>query len=175
MNVLIAYASKYGATQEIAQRVGEVLERGGAHVDVRPAEDVTSVQGFGAVVIGSGVYSANWLPDAVELLESFQDDLSSKAVWLFSSGPTAEGDPAEVLGGWTFPANLQPLIDSIHPKNVALFAGKIDANKLSLEDWLSNRSMRGVVGDYRDWQTIEAWGERISQSLGVPTPPVQAG
>lgn len=173
MNVLIAYASKYGATREIAERIAEILERGGARANVHPAEDVTSLRDYDAVVIGSGVYSANWLPEASELLESFEEDLATKPVWIFSDGPTTEGDPVEALGGWTHPTSLQPLIDSVQPEGVALFAGKIDADKLALEDWLLNRSMRGIVGDYRDWDTIGAWAGHIAKRLVALAPPVQ--
>ena len=79
----------------------------------------------------------------------------------------------EVLGGWTYPENLRPFIDDIKPKAVTLFAGKIDADKLNLGDWLLNRSMRGVVGDYRDWDVIEAWAEQIAHILSAQAPPVQ--
>jgi menaquinone-dependent protoporphyrinogen oxidase len=55
MRVLVTAASRYGATGEIAQAIGEVFtERGWAAVVV-PPEQVQGIDGFDAVVLGSAV------------------------------------------------------------------------------------------------------------------------
>lgn len=173
MPVLIAYASRYGATREIAEAVGTVLRERGLAVDVRPAGEVGRLAGYRAVVLGSALYSGSWLEDAREFLESFQDELGRLPLWLFSSGPTAPGDPVEALGGWRYPEELRGLIAGLRPQDVALFAGKIDPDGLTLQDWLINRSIRGVNGDFRNWARIEAWAGGIADRLeaGVPDPP----
>jgi menaquinone-dependent protoporphyrinogen oxidase len=160
-NVLVAYASKYGATKEIAECVAQVLRRDGISVDVEEAESVSSLHPYEAVIMGSSVYFSNWLPEASELLESFQDELSQKPVWLFSSGLAVIGEPK----GWLFPETLQPLVKKINPKDVVLFGGKVDAEQLSLDDWLINPSLRVEAGDYRNWAEIEAWAQRIAHNL----------
>lgn len=168
MPTLIAYASRYGSTREIAEVLGRELRGAGLAVDVRPAGEVARIEGYRAVVLGSALYSGGWLEDARELLESFQDDLAARPVWLFSSGPTVPGDPAEALGGWTYPEDLHALVARVRPRDIALFAGKIDPDALNLQDWLINRSMRGVAGDYRSWPRIEAWAQHIADALTLP-------
>lgn len=163
--VLVAYASKYGSTQEIAETVGRVLMALGQTAEVRPADDVVTLETYDAVVLGSAVYSGDWLVEAKEFLESFQDELKKRPLWLFSSGPTASGDPVEALGGWRYPQKLKSLIGHVQPRGITLFGGRIDADKLSLQDWLINRSMSGVVGDFRNWQQIEIWAGNIAQAL----------
>jgi len=163
--ILIAYASRYGSTQEIAEAIGRVLRERGRAVDVRPAGEVARLEGYRAVVLGSALYSGSWLEDAREFLESFQEELSALPLWLFSSGPTTPGDPGEALGGWTFPDDMGALRAAVGPRGVALFSGKIDPDILSLQDWLINRSMRGVSGDFRNWPRIEAWASHIADAL----------
>jgi menaquinone-dependent protoporphyrinogen oxidase len=160
-NVLIAYASKYGATRDIAKRIAQVLERSGLSAEVKEAESVSSLNDYNAVIIGSSVYFSNWLPEASELLESFQDELAAKPVWLFSSGLALLSQPK----GWLLPETLQPLVKKIKPKDVALFGGKVDAEGLSLDDWLINPSLRVEAGDYRDWAEIETWAKSIVRAL----------
>jgi menaquinone-dependent protoporphyrinogen oxidase len=160
-NVLIAYASKYGATKDVAERIARVLERTGLNAEVKEAESVSSLNPYHAVILGSSVYFSNWLPEASELLESFQDELAAKPVWLFSSGLAMMSAPK----GWLFPETLQPLVKKIKPKDVALFGGKVDAEGLSLDDWLINPSLRVEAGDYRNWTEIEAWAQGIAHSL----------
>lgn len=165
MPILIAYASRYGSTREIAQTIARVLRERGMAVDVRPAADVVRLEGYRAIVLGSALYSGGWLEDAREFLESFQDELSELPLWLFSSGPTTPGDPVEALAGWRYPEDLQSMVLSLRPRDVALFAGKIDPETLNLQDWLINRSMRGVSGDFRNWARIEAWATHVADQL----------
>ena len=175
--ILVAYASRYGATREIAEAIAGVLGEHGHEVEVRTAEEVTKMTPYDAVILGSAIYSGNWLPEARELFESFQEELVTRSVWLFSSGPTVTADPVEVMRGWTFPEALAPLAAKVKAEGIALFAGKIDAEKLSAQDWLINRSMRGVVGDFRNWEQIAAWAKRIatileeSRPFSTPTQP----
>ena len=44
--VLVAYATTYGSTMEVAEAVGTALRETGTHVDVVRARDVKAVEGF---------------------------------------------------------------------------------------------------------------------------------
>ena len=94
--VLVAYASKHGATAEMAAAIGDALRRAGLTVEVMPMEDAPPPWGFAAVVLGSAVYAGSWRKEAESYLEHNADALAQRPVWLFSSGPTGEGDAAEL-------------------------------------------------------------------------------
>ena len=64
--VLVAYATKYGATAEIAEKIGQVLRETGMAVDVEPADRVGDLSSYRAVVLGSGVYVGRWRKEAYE-------------------------------------------------------------------------------------------------------------
>jgi menaquinone-dependent protoporphyrinogen oxidase len=101
--VLVAYASKYGATAEIAEQVGEGLKKAGLEVEVLPAEKVKDLGEYGAVVLGSAVYAGQWRKEASDFLQGNEQALKEMPVWLFSSGPTGEGDPVESYERLAFP------------------------------------------------------------------------
>jgi DNA-binding XRE family transcriptional regulator len=61
MKVLVCAASKYGATSEIAQAVGDVLAGKGLEVSVVPPDQVGAIEEFDAVVLGSAVYMGRWM------------------------------------------------------------------------------------------------------------------
>jgi len=173
---LVAYASRYGSTREIAEAIGAVFVHRGLAADVRPAGEVAKLEGYDAVVLGSALYGGGWLDDAVEFLESFQEELARRPLWLFSSGPTEAGDPVAALGGWRFPEELASLAVAAGARDTALFAGRIEPDQLSMQDWLINRSMRGAGGDYRDFAQIRAWAGDVADALerdagnGAPGP-----
>lgn len=163
--ILIAYATKYGATMEIAGKIGQVLEEAGLKTEVLAAEQVGNVAAYRAVILGSGVYIGRWRKQAVRFLQAHEAALAGLPVWIFSSGPTGEGDPATLTQGWTFPTSLQPIADRIQPRDVALFHGAIDATKLN---WLEKRMIKMVGapdGDFRDWDAITAWAAGIADTL----------
>jgi menaquinone-dependent protoporphyrinogen oxidase len=163
--VLIAYATKYGATAEIADKIGQVLTEAGFDVEVLPADLVHDVTPYGAVVLGSGVYVGQWRKEAVDLLKSHEEVLAQRPVWLFSSGPTGKGDPVELMKGWRFPEALAPNADRIGVRDKALFHGAIDIKRLSLPEKLLIKGIKAPIDDYRDWDAITAWAAGIAAAL----------
>jgi len=164
--VLVAYATKYGATAEIAEKIGEVLREAGLPTDIVPADRVDDLSRYGAVVLGSAVYIGRWRKEAARFLEANEARLAGVPVWLFSSGPPGEGDPVELAQGWRFPGKLQPVADRIGPRDVALFHGAVDVNKLNfIERWML-KNVQTPIGDFRDWDAITAWAAGIARELG---------
>jgi len=163
--VLVAYATKYGATAEIAAKIGQVLREAGLRADVLPAERAGDLAPYTAVVLGSAVYIGRWRKEAARFLKAHEQALAERPVWLFSSGPTGEGDPLELMKGWHFPTALQPIADRIQVRDVAVFHGALDRSKLNLiEKWMI-KNVKAPVGDFRDWQAIIAWAASIAEAL----------
>lgn len=163
--VLIAYATKYGATREIAERIGASLQEAGLTVRVAPADQVEDLAPYGAVVLGSAVYAGQWRKEAADFLAEHENALAERQVWLFSSGPTGEGDPVELMKGWRFPEAQQPIADRVGPQDIAFFGGELDMQKLNLPEKLIVKAMKAPTGDYRDWESIETWAESIAAAL----------
>lgn len=163
--VLVAYASKYGSTKEIAARIGQLLEAEGLGVDVVEAGQVGSLAGYGAVVLGSAVYAGQWRKEAAELLEKQAASLAELPVWLFSSGPTGEGDASALMDGWLFPENLQEAAERIQPEAIVLFHGVLQPDKMNLAERLIVKSLKAPTGDFRDWEDIEEWAQEIAEAL----------
>jgi len=163
--VLVAYGTKYGATQEIAEKIGETLHQAGLQVDVQSAGRISNLSGYGAVVLGSAVYIGQWRKEAASFLKTHEAVLAQRPVWLFSSGPTGKGDVKELMQGWTFPKGLQPVADRIQPRDIAIFHGAADESKMGrLDRWLLGR-VKAPTGDFRDWDAIHAWAAAIAKAL----------
>jgi menaquinone-dependent protoporphyrinogen oxidase len=163
--VLVAYASKRGATAEIAEKIGRVLEQAGLTTDVQPADRVSDLTPYRAVVLGSAVYIGRWRKEAVRFLETNEAALAERAVWLFSSGPTGEGDPVELTQGWRFPKGQQPIADRIQPRDVVVFHGAIDKGDLNFIERFMIKNVKAPIGDFRDWDAITAWATSIADAL----------
>lgn len=163
--VLVVYGTKYGATAEIAEKIGQVLREAGLAVDVQAADRAGDPSGYQAVVLGSAVYIGQWRKEAAKYLTAHEAALASRPVWLFSSGPTGQGDPVELTQGWRFPAKLQPVADRIRPRDVALFHGAADPDKLNFFYRWMLKNVKAPIGDFRDWAAISAWAAGIADEL----------
>jgi menaquinone-dependent protoporphyrinogen oxidase len=169
IQVLVAYATKYGATAEIAERIGQVLRQAGLRTDVLPADRVSGLASYKAVVLGSAVYIGRWRKEAAKFLKANEEVLAERLVWLFSSGPTGEGNAVELMQGWRFPGALQPIADRIQPRDIAVFHGALNAEKLNLiERWLI-KNVKAPPGDFRDWDAITSWATAIADVLKETT------
>ena len=168
--VLVAYATKYGATAEIARKIGEVLRQSGLPTDVKPASKVLDVEAYDAVVLGSAVYIGKWRKQAVKFLEAYQEELAEIPVWIFSSGPTGTGDVVELLEGWKFPKSQKPVADRIKPRDMVVFHGSLNLKKLNfIERWMI-KNINAPVGDFRDWNVVTVWATTIANDLKGVTP-----
>ncbi len=165
--MLVAYASKYGSTREISERIAEVLRQSETQVDVLPVTHVADIDSYQAVVLGSAVYIGKWMKGAGEFLALHEKALSRRPVWIFSSGPTGEGDAAALLNGWRLPPDQQPIVERIGPRGVAVFHGNIDAGRLNWVEKTSVKALKKPFGDFRDWNAITAWAETIAAALSA--------
>ena len=164
-HILVAYATKYGATAGIAEKIGQVLRDAGLAVDVKLAGQAGDPAAYQAVVLGSAVYIGRWRKEATRFLKANEKALAERPVWLFSSGPLGEGDAAEQAGDMGFPKGLRPIADRIKVRDIAIFHGAVDLQKLNpLERWMF-KQVKSPLGDFRDWDAIAEWATGIAAAL----------
>jgi menaquinone-dependent protoporphyrinogen oxidase len=172
MSILVTYATKYGSTQGIAERIATTLKAQGLKVELQPIMISRDVAGYEALVIGSAAYMGSWLKDAAEFVRRNRSILATKPVWLFSSGPlgTATKDPQgrDVLVA-SEPKEFAEFKEAIKPRSLRVFFGALDRSKLKgshrLVAMLPASKAVLVEGDFRDWKAIEAWAESIAHEL----------
>lgn len=160
MNVLVAVASKHGSSLEIGQVIQATLHSAGFEVDLQRSEDVDSLGGYDAAVLGSGVYMGHWMRVARELVDEHEAELQAMPVWLFSSGPV--GEPLSPLEN---PAEVAVVSKRIGARGHRLFAGKIDGSELRVAEKALVALVRAEQGDFRPWSEISEWAESIAATL----------
>jgi menaquinone-dependent protoporphyrinogen oxidase len=158
--VLIAFATKMGATAGIAATIAEELRAHGLRVDVAAAADVTDIGPYQVVVVGSALYMRRWRPDAVRFLRRHAVALRHCGVWLFQSGPcgkdAVEPDQPE-------PANVRRLRGAIGADGPITFGGVLDP--ATAQGFLAKRMAHGeLAGDFRDRDRVRQWAACIAES-----------
>ena len=173
--VLVAYGSKYGSTAEIANAIATTLRVAGLEVDVRRAREVRSLDRYRVVVLGSAVYMARWRRDAMRLLRR-RRELGEREAWLFSSGSVGEDkdEPAEQRDRWTKPKRVEQLAAHVMANEHVVFGGRISDDAGFLRKRMA-KNIPPELRDRRDWSAIEAWAQKIADSLREPPPGSETG
>jgi len=167
--ILVTYASRTGTTAGVADAIGKTLVDKGMEVDILPMKDVKDLALYDAVIAGSAIQAAKWLPEAIEFLEKNRSALSSKKFASFMVCMTLAMPNAEKyrqgISEW-----MAPVRRIINPLKEGLFAGSLHIAKIpSFSDRLKFRVSlwTGVwkAGDHRDWDAIRKWADELSSLL----------
>jgi menaquinone-dependent protoporphyrinogen oxidase len=174
MTVLVAAASKHGATEEIAARIGADLTGWGLEVEVRKLDEVDDIRPFDAVVLGSAIFYGKWMNEAVRFVALHAGELAERPTWLFGSGSITGDPPVGDDPNAIRPSLVEKLVAKTHAREHKVFAGKLDSSTLGLTEMLPVRMAHGREGDWRDWQAIDEWAAGIASELdrrGDPSSP----
>lgn len=171
MNVLVAYASRHGTTEEMARHIADRL--GATALDLRGHEPVPDLVAYDGIVVGSATYMFHWLGEATAFVRDNAAVLADKPVWLFSSGPlgTATVDDKGVdVDVAAEPKEIAELRDLVRARDHHVFFGALDPRHLGIRDGFIRNAMPGgktlmEEGDFRDWAEIDAWAEAIAREL----------
>ncbi len=178
MHVLVAYASRHGATQGIAERIAQTLRSAGLEAEALPAASVKSLTGYDAFVIGSAAYMFRWLKEASTLVRRNRAVMATKPVWLFSSGPVggetdAKGRDQRVAA---VPKDITEMTKAVNARDHHVFFGAYwwDRKPIGLAERIVSHvpaAREGMPeGDFRDWPEIQAWATGIARDLGQISP-----
>jgi menaquinone-dependent protoporphyrinogen oxidase len=166
--ILVAYASRHGATAEIAEKIGLELRQAGIRVEVMPAGRAKDPDPYQAIVLGSAVYVGQWEKMAADFLLTHENILARRPVWLFSSGPSGSGNPLGLVKGWRLPKSLLPAAERIQPRDIAVFHGDVNIRKLNFIEKKMIETVKVPFGDFRDWDAITAWAAGIADAMKQP-------
>ena len=159
-SILLAYASRFGSTQEVAETIASTLSEAGLEVDLQPVQDVKSLDRYDAVVLGAAIYNAKWNVVAHQFVSQHQDALTQLPVAIFTLGPLSTSDAAK--------RNSRRQLDNelakypwLKPIAVEIFAGKYDPSKPGMGFFDRFVPAR----DVRNWDGIHTWANALSAQL----------
>ena len=134
-------------------------------------KDVTDLAPYQAVVAGSAIQKGQWLPEAMQFMQTYQAVLAQKPfaaflVCMTLAMPNA-GKYRQFVADF-----MKPVRALVKPVSEGLFAGVLDIRKVpSFRDRLKFRLSVafGVwkAGDHRDWAAIRAWAADLKPILAA--------
>src|SRR5690625_5273589 len=159
MKILVAVASTYGATHELAGWVRDALADAGHTVTLERVEEVTDLQSYDAVVLGSAVYIGRILTHARQFARRLESEFAPGPVWVFASG-MKNNTPNPLQPEYTRPQD-PPYFGGQYP----IFGGRVNPGELGPAE----RALAGFVGshgkDARDRELVRAWARKVDERM----------
>jgi menaquinone-dependent protoporphyrinogen oxidase len=164
-HILVAYGTKKGSTAEVAQAIAKELQAEGLTADAVEIEKVASLQGYDAAVIGGPMYMGRIDSRVGTFVKRNSAVLAKMPVAGFVVGLSAASKDPEGMA-WSEKA-LHAAFAPLQPVAEAVFAGRLDPEKLSwIQRWIVKK-VKSPVGDFRDWSAIAAWARDLPGKMKV--------
>ncbi len=172
--ILIIYSTTDGHTREICRRLQKVIEEQDTQNDVKlvsinDGQDI-ELDKFDKIVVGASIRYGKHRPQVHEFVKKYKKILDSKPNAFFSVNVVARKP------GKNQPDTNPYLIKFLkqicwRPKELAVFAGKIDYPSYTFWDRLMIRLIMLItkgptdpktIIEFTDWNKVEAFGKVIS-------------
>lgn len=171
--ILIVYSTTDGHTLRICERLRESIALRGHQVTVVPVADAidASLASYDTIVVGASIRYGRHSPAVVEFIERNAEVLNRKASAFFSVSVVAR--KAAKNQPHTNPY-VRKLLRRIawRPRDVGVFAGKIDYPKYGVIDRMVIRFIMLLTGgptdpnavvEFTDWRKVEQFSALISK------------
>jgi menaquinone-dependent protoporphyrinogen oxidase len=155
VSILVAYATRYGSTREVAETIATNLREYGLEADIQPARRVYSLDGYDAVVLGAPLFMFRWHRDARHFLARHRVALGTRPVAIFALGPL-HADEKEFQGSREQLAKELAKFPWLTANALEIFGGKIDPARLHFP------FNRMPASDVRDWTAIRTWASDLA-------------
>jgi menaquinone-dependent protoporphyrinogen oxidase len=159
--ILIAYATRGGTTQKVAESIGHALRNQGILVEARPVEQVKNLSPYRAVIMGSGTREERWLLEAEHFVRDHREALSKLPTTFFMVYTALLGEfpnrVDEVL------AQLSQVRQSVEPLEVAIVSRDIQA----MPPRLLVNAKQLPKGQWGGWEALESWAKKVSKQLDL--------
>jgi menaquinone-dependent protoporphyrinogen oxidase len=153
--ILVAYASRYGTTGEVATSIAATLRERGLKVEILPAEEVEDLSPYAGVVLGGGIYIGRWHRNARGFARLFENELRRVPVAVFALGPVTDKPKDTADSALQLRRNLKRL--PIEPFDARVFGGAFDPSRVGFP------FNRLPAADVRDWDAIREWAATLAE------------
>ena len=182
LNVLIAYGSRFGCTEEVSQKIAEILQKEGISTQVlnlrkTKKREWPSPTEFDGVLIGSGIKIAKWTKEPKTYLEKFGEVINKRenVLGLFVCCATAATDKEHAREEY-----LEKVMEKagITADIYDAFGGVLDMTESSRMGFLDKRMLKMASkgtqeeqgfeldengkNDLRDWDQIQEFAGKFA-------------
>ena len=171
MRILVAYGTRYGATQGIAEKMVEWLKENAIDSDIInvKTDQWPNLNQYNGLIAGSGIRIGRWTKELKNFMKKQKEEINAldgPKFFFVSSGYAAIPERYQEIREEYCKKELDNL--GVTVDNYEAFGGLMNVSPDSPVGWLDKRMLKiagkaspdfdpNGVNDYRDWKKIEAF------------------
>ncbi len=172
-NIIIIYSTTDGHTREICSRLLNIIKKNNNEATLIPIEETDEVDlnKFSKIVIGASIRYGKHSKKVYEFINKNEQILDKKPNAFFSVNVVARKPDKNQPGTNPY---LKKFLSQISwkPKELAVFAGKIDYQKYKILDRFMIRLIMWITKgptdpktniEFTDWKQVDNFGQLISK------------
>ncbi len=179
-NVLIAYGTRYGSTEEISINFKQTLEENGVTVDLinlkAKPKKIPDIANYSGVLIGSGIRIGKWTKEAKKFLKTNVKAINDNKILVgifLSSGEASDPDKKpEAVEKYLVKVFQEIGLDLGGHVLYDAFGGVLDLTDASKLGWVNKKILKMAASkdpmvelnernDHRDWDQINTFLENF--------------
>ncbi len=161
-NVLIAYSTKTGTTEEIAKTMATQLLGLGIESDVKKIGEIRNIEPYNCIIIGAPVQGMKWHPDALDFVQTHKNQFQRRLVGFFLSSYLYNTGRPSIRN--QIPKILTQLANIVQPDLTGIFGGRVEKPM----PWVA-RLLLGVPKDAEldtiQWEGITEWTKELAKKI----------
>ena len=178
--VLIAFASRYGSTVEISQKIAEILEKEGISPTLINLKDKKrkknlDLNEFDGILVGSGIRIGAWTKESKNFVTENKEILVQKVFGAYiSCGEGINPEKCEEAKG-KYIDNVMTE-NNLSPALSEAFGGVLDLSEDSKMGFFSKKMMsmaakedpnikKGIKNDFRNWEQIANYAKEFANLI----------
>ncbi len=177
VKVLLVFSSWTGSTKQIAEYIGNTLDKSGFSTTIISANEKIDVEQYQMIVLGTSIHAGKTISSFRKFLKRHHAVLAQKPVAFFVSCANMMHDTEESQNetmDWLNKA-ISPYT-TIEPVSIGLFGGAVVTTGELFDQQnffvrriinLMEKNMIAEYGksDFRDWEKIESWASSLPNHI----------
>ena len=160
--VLIGYATRSYAAKDVAAAIADEFSQAGHDARAVDLADKPAIDGAALVILGSGINSGSWYPEAVAWISDHADELVDAKVAVFNTCLNA-ADPTKRESAIAYNSTYVDKLDAVSSET---FAGRYLKEKAGFFSRLFAKATGQKEEDLVDLGQARAWGRGLIAHVG---------